>query len=131
MKRSWRWIWTLWLCSRLVLMQELRVLFRIWIICKSMFIWQNDTTSYFSISLKFRACYITGQSGDFQIKTLLYIFIYFFGYFFVFCHKISVFIIFNSFFDEVSNFHNRILANQKHELAVSNCQRNCMGKLAP
>ena len=34
--------------------------------------------------------------------------------------------IFISFFDEVSNFRNRILTNQKHELVVSNCQWNGM-----
>ena len=31
-----------------------------------------------------------------------------------------------TFFYEVSNFRNRILTNQKHELVVSNCQRNRM-----
>ena len=30
------------------------------------------------------------------------------------------------FFDEVSNFRNRISTNQKRELMVSNCQWNCM-----
>ena len=30
------------------------------------------------------------------------------------------------FFDEVSNFRNRILTNQKRELVVSNCQLNCI-----
>ena len=33
-----------------------------------------------------------------------------------------------SFLDEVSNFRNRTLTNQKHELVVSNCERNCMLK---
>ena len=49
--------------------------------------------------------------------------------FFVFLYKICVFIIFISFFfffDEVSNFRNRILTNQKRELVVSNCQLNCI-----
>ena len=36
---------------------------------------QNDTTSYFSVSLKFGACYITGQWWEFKMKTILYIFI--------------------------------------------------------
>jgi hypothetical protein len=40
---------------------------------------------------------------------------------FVFDHKIWVFIISISSFDEVSNFHNRILTNQKHELASRQC----------
>ena len=30
------------------------------------------------------------------------------------------------FFDEVSNFRNRILTNQKRELVVSNCQLKCI-----
>ena len=53
--------------------------------------------------------------------------------FFIFHYKICVFIIFISFFlsfffffDEVSNFRNRILTNQKRELVVSNCQLNCI-----
>ena len=58
-------------------------------------------------------------------KMLVDAFIYFFWHFVVvFYHKICVFIIFISFFDEISNFHNRILTNQKRELAVSNCQLN-------
>ena len=53
---------------------------------------------------------------------------YFWPFFclFVFHHKICVFIIFISFFDEVTNFRNRILTNQKHELVVCNCQCNCI-----
>ena len=43
-----------------------------------------------------------------------------------FSSKICVFIIFISFFDKVSNFHKRILINQRDELVVSNCQWNCM-----
>ena len=53
--------------------------------------------------------------------------------FFIFHYKICVFIIFISFFlsfffffDEVSNFRNRILTNQKRELVVSNCQLKCI-----
>ena len=60
---------------------------------------------------------------------LLNTFKYFFGFWhfgFVFDHKICVFIIFISFFDEKLNFRNRILTNQKRELVVSNCQWNCM-----
>ena len=34
-----------------------------------------------------------------------------------------------SFFDEVSNFRNRILTNQKPELVIRNCQWNCMLEL--
>ena len=54
---------------------------------------------------------------------LLNAFIYFFSIFFVvvvFHRKICVFIIFISFFDEVSSFCNKILTNQKHELLISN-----------
>ena len=45
---------------------------------------------------------------------------------FVFHNQICVYIILVYFFDEVSNFCNRILTNQKRELVVSNCQWNCM-----
>ena len=38
----------------------------------------------------------------------------------VFQPKICVFIIFISFFDEVSNFRDRILKNQKQELVIRN-----------
>ena len=56
-------------------------------------------------------------------------FTYFSGIFVVvFHHKIFVFIIFISFFDEISNFPNRVLTDQKNELLVSNCQWNCMKK---
>ena len=37
-----------------------------------------------------------------------------------------VFIIFISFFDEMSNFHNRVLTSQKQESAIINCQWSCM-----
>ena len=75
----------------------------------SVFLWQNNTTLYFSVSLKLAALCMTGQWSGFTIKRLIYVFIYFFWhYFVVFYHKICVFIIFISFFDEVSNFRNRI-----------------------
>ena len=81
----------------------------------------------FSVSLKFGACYITGHWGEFRVKNATICLHILFWYFFVvFHHKICVFIIFISFFDKVSNFRNRILTNQKRELMVSNCQRNCM-----
>ena len=57
---------------------------------------------------------------------LLNAFIYFFGNFFFFFIIKFVFLSFwILFFDEVSNLRNRILTNQKRELAVSNCQWNC------
>ena len=34
---------------------------------------------YFSVSVKFGASYITGQWGDFRLKNLIYVFIYFFA----------------------------------------------------
>ena len=81
----------------------------------------------FSISLKFGACFITGQWGKFRVKNATICLHILFWYFFVvFHHKICVFIIFISFFDKVSNFRNRISTNQKRELVVSNCQQNCM-----
>ena len=51
---------------------------------------------------------------------------FFFCFVFVFHHEFCGFIIFISFLEEVSNFCNRILINQKHELVVCNCQWNCM-----
>ena len=47
----------------------------------SVFVWQNGNTSYLSISLKFRACYIMGLWSKFKIKTLIYVSIYIFGIF--------------------------------------------------
>ena len=66
-----------------------------------------------------------------SLKMLLNTFMYFFRHFFgAFHHKICVFVIFISFSDKVSHFHNRILTNQKLELMVSNCQQNCMIRVA-
>ena len=60
-------------------------------------------------------------------KMFLNAFIYFSDIFVLFLyHKICVFIIFISFFDEVSNFCNSILTNETCELVVSKCQWNCM-----
>ena len=47
-------------------------------------------------------------------------------FFCCFHHKICVLSFLFLFFDKVSNFRNRTLTNQKRELVVSNCQRNCM-----
>ena len=46
----------------------------------------------------------------------------FLAFFNVFHQKFFVFIIFISFFDEVWNFHNRILTNRKPEMVIRNCQ---------
>ena len=67
----------------------------------------------FSVFLKFGAYYITGQWGEFIKQCYLMHLCTF-----VFHHKICVFIIFISFFDEVSNFRNRILTNQKWEYVI-------------
>ena len=52
------------------------------------------------------------------------IFLSFFLLFFT--QKKCAFIIFISFFDKVSHFCSKILANQKPELVIRNCQWNCM-----
>ena len=79
----------------------------------SVFFWPNIATSYFSVSLKFGALCITGQWDGFRIKRQFFFIFYFFKKrqrlclhllfwhsFVVFYHKICVFIIFISFFDE-------------------------------
>lgn len=64
----------------------------------NMFVWENDTTSYFSACLNFGACYIMGKWGEFKLTTLIYVFINSFGIFCFFYQKICVFIIFIYFF---------------------------------
>ena len=68
-----------------------------------------------------------GSVGRIQSKQCNSLFAFpFFGIAFVVFHQeICAFIIFTSFFDEVSNFRYRILTNQKLELVIRNCQRNC------
>ena len=56
----------------------------------------------FFISLKLWPYYTTGQWGEYIKICLLNAFKYFYGIFVVFYHKICVFVIFTSFFDEVS-----------------------------
>ena len=82
------------------------------------FIWQNNTTSYFSVSLKFEACYITSQRGKFKIKTLIYVFIYFFAFFLLLSSKTLCFYYFNFFFWWSINI-NRILTNQNINQSIS------------
>ena len=80
-----------------------------------------------NVSLTPGTCYITGVNGAIsEYKMLLYTYIQFLGVF-----LISVFIIFIFsffffffsffFFEKLSNFHNRILTNQKPELVITNC----------
>ena len=54
---------------------------------------------------------------------LLYVFL---AFFLVFYHKTCAFIIFIFIFDEVADFYNRILTNQKQQLVIENFQWNCM-----
>ena len=66
--------------------------------------------------------YITGQWGEFTKKCyfmLSYTFICFSSSNLCFYHFIS-------FSNEISNFCNKILTNQKHELVASNCKPKCM-----
>ena len=69
---------------------------------------------YFSVSLKFWVFYIISQWGEFTVKNAI-LYLYTFLFFVILHQKISVFIIFISFSDEVLNFCNRILTNQKLE----------------
>ena len=71
---------------------------------------------FLPLSLKFGAWYMTGQWDELRIKNATLCFHIFFWHFFVaFHHKSYVFIIFISFLDEVLNFRNRILINQKYD----------------
>ena len=89
--------------------------------------WQILITYISSVSLQFRACLITDQWGDFRVKNAAFCLHTLFWHFLVAFHqKICVFIIFISFFDEVSNFSNRILTNQKPKFVIINCHWKCM-----
>ena len=85
-------------------------------------------TYIFSVSLKFGVCCIrvNGTSSEKAIQRSVYI--YFFGIFFylIVFHQKICFYHFKFFFDEQSNFRNRILTNQKPELVIRNCQWNCV-----
>ena len=72
----------------------------------------------FPISLEFGACFTSRVSGgELGVKyATLFFHIVFFH------NRICVFIISISFFDEVLNFHKRILTNMKQELVIGNCQ---------
>ena len=94
---------------------------------KGVFVWLNDA-NIFSPSIKVGTYYITGQRGE--VKCYLILLCNFLAFFVVFYYKISVFIILISFFAKLSNFRNRILNNQKHELVVSNSQWSCMTRSA-
>ena len=95
-----------------------------------MFHWQFliPMFSLYISSLNFGASYIKGQWEQVQSKECHFLFTYTFLAFFIFLvsSKILYFFHFHSFFDEVSNFWNRILTNQKPEVVIRNCQWNCM-----
>ena len=84
------------------------------------------TPTYVLRLYKVWSIYYHGSMGRVHKELLLNAFMCFFSIFCCFLSKICVFIIFISFFDEVSNFRNRTLTNQKLKLAVSSCQWNCM-----
>ena len=67
-----------------------------------------------------------GTVGRVQNKNTTLCFDLLFWHFLLFFIIKFVFIIFISFFDEVSNFRKRVLTNQKQELVAQNFQWNCM-----
>lgn len=90
-----------------------------------MFHWQFLITCIFSESLKLGAYYNTGPRGQNQSEECYFMFTCtFVAFFCCFLLKKCIFINFFSFFAGVSNFHNRILPNQKPELVIRDCQRN-------
>ena len=89
-----------------------------------MFHWQFFITYIFS---KVSSMLHHGSVGRVHSKECYFLFAYTFpAFFYRFLSKILCFIIFTSFFDEVSNFRYRTLNNQKPELVIINCQWNCM-----
>ena len=68
---------------------------------------------YFLCISKFQACYITGQWGEFTVKNATLHVLILSWHFFLFLIKKLCFFHFHFVFDEVSNFRNRILTNQK------------------
>ena len=84
------------------------------IMLQIVFVWQNYTTLYFSVSLKFEACSL--HHGSVERVHTKYSTLFsstFLTFFVVFHYKFCAFIIFIYFYDEVSNFRNKILTNQK------------------
>ena len=80
--------------------------------CKSVFVWQNDTTSIFFRLSKVWSMLHHASVGQVQNKEWYFMLSFtFLAFFVVFCHKTCVFIIFISFFDKASNLCNRILTN--------------------
>ena len=90
------------------------------------FAWQNNSTSYFCVSLKWGAFYITVQWGGFRIKTLVYVFIHFFDILLLFFIIKRVFIIFISSWWSIKFPEQNIRTNQKQDFVIQNCQWNCL-----
>ena len=85
---------------------------RIW----KVFYWQFLITYLLFISLKFWACYKTGHWGEFTLENVtLYFYILSWDFFGFFHQKIYGFIIFMSFFVELSNYLNIMRTNPKAE----------------
>ena len=101
---------------------EKKIVLQYFMLSQSVFHWQFLFFYIFSASLKFGACCITSQWGKFRVKNAtLCLHIPLWHCFVVLHQKMCVFIIFISFSDEVSNFCNKILTNQKPELGIRNC----------
>ena len=83
-------------------------------------------TYIFSVYVRSRACYIMCQWDEFRVKNASLSLNVLFWHFLIFFIKKLAFIIFISLSDKESNFCNRILTNQKPDLAIRNCQWNCM-----
>ena len=70
---------------------------------------------------------IAGQWDEFRVKNaILCLHMFFWQLFYCFSSKNCAFIIFMTFFDEVSNFRSRILTIHKPESIIRNCQWKCM-----
>ena len=67
-----------------------------------------------------------GSVGRGHKKCYLMLFLFFITKFVFLSFLFLSFFLSFFFFDEVSNFRNRILTSQKRELVVSNCQLNCI-----
>ena len=90
-----------------------------WVLLK-VYHWQFQISYIFTVSLRFPTCSITDRCGDFGEKyATLHLHILFWYAFGCFSSLIMCFfIIFMSFFDEVSNFLNRLLTNQKQKFVI-------------
>ena len=78
----------------------------------------------------YKVCSYKKEGASTEQRMLLYIFTYLFGFFCFVFHHVFLSLWFLLFFDEVSmlNMHNKLwtLTDQKQELAIRNCQWNCL-----